>query len=144
MSTFVIPNRMKRIVTLIAVVPIAFVLLLSCKRENQDPEPTQDVEIKFDIGDFGEKLDKKYVQEYVQDKTIRYVYLVPTDHWTGWTAGIISALRKAGLQPCVELNPQKVRGRGDFDIKLGEASKVPEDSLWYVQNGWTINKRYQK
>ena len=38
----------------------------------------------------------------------------------------------------------KMRGRGDFDFKLGEASKVPDDSLWFIKQGWTINKAYQK
>ena len=119
------------------------VCLISCSKNNREkePKPTKDVEVEFDIGNFDEKLDMKNVQQLLQDKTIRYIYLIPTDHWNGWTASSISFLRKAGLQPCLELSP-KVCGRGNFDFKLGEASKVPEDSLWYVEHGWTINKAY--
>ena len=137
----VIPNHMKRFVALIAVVPIAFVLLLSCKRENQDPEPTREVDIEFNHNDLNEQLEKQKIQELVSDKTIRVIYLTTTQHWTAWTAKNIEALRPF-LQKRIEMS-SKVRGRGDFDFKLGEASKVPSDSLWFTQNGWTINKKYQ-
>ncbi len=132
---------MKRIVALIAVVPIAFVFFLSCKPENQDPEPTRDVEIEFNHNNLNEQLEKLKIQELVADKTIRVIYLTSTQHWTAWTAKNIEVLRPF-LQKRIEMS-SKVRGRGDFDFKLGEASKVPDDSLWIVQNGWTINKAYQ-
>ena len=46
----------------------------------------------------------------------------------------------------VDQSPQPIAriDRGDFNFKLGEASKVPEDSLWYVKHGWTINEYYNR
>ena len=133
---------MKRIFALIAIVPIAFILLLSCKPENQDPEPTRDVEIEFNDTDMDEQLDVKILQELSDDKSIRCIYLKATKHWDSFYATTISIYRENFFQPRFNLFP-KLRGRGDFDFKLGEASKVPEDSLWFVQQGWTINKKYQ-
>lgn len=133
---------MKRLVALIAVVSVAFVLLLSCKPENQDPEPTRDVEIEFDNTNRKEQLNKEELQELAADKTVKYIFLKATCHWDSYTAKSIPLLRSKFFQPRIELS-SKIRGRGDFDFKLGEASKVPDDSLWFVQQGWTINKAYQ-
>ena len=84
-----------------------------------------------------------FVQNYAKDETIKAIYLVPTGHWGGCTAYNITYARNNFLQPRLNISP-KIRGRGDFDFKLGEASKVPDDSLWFVKNGWTINKNYQR
>lgn len=119
--------------------------VVSCNKNNQEsaPEPTHDVEIVFDSEIAEEVLTFKVLQDYASDKTIKTIYLIPTGHWNGNIAANITQMRKRFFQPRMELSP-KIRGRGDLDFKLGEASKVPEDSLWYVQQGWTINKAYQK
>ena len=83
------------------------------------------------------------LRDMANDKTIRYIYLVPTNTWGGMKDKNITALRKNVLQPAIEISP-KIKGKGDFNFHLGSASKVPADSLWYVQRGWTINKKYQK
>ena len=114
----------------------------SCAKVGKE-EPTRDVEIEFDGTNSDKKLDMKVLQELVNDKTVRCVYMTATDNWRSFTARNISQARTNFFQPRIEMSP-KMRGRGDFDFKLGEASKVPTDSLWYVQQGWTINKKYQK
>lgn len=35
-------------------------------------------------------------------------------------------------------------GKGSFNYKLGEASKVPNDSIWYINHGFTINANLKK
>ena len=122
---------------------IGLPLLLGACQEKQEPEPTHDALVEFDISNFDEKLDVNYVKQVLQDKNIRYLYLSPQKHWTGWEVPHILFLRNAGLQKCLDISP-KVRGRGNFDFKPGEASKIPEDSLWFVKNGWTINKNNQR
>ena len=109
-----------------------------------DPEPTKEIEIKFNINSEPDEVASfDLLQEYINDKTVKSIYLVPERHWNGAGKNAMIAIRKNFLQPRIELSP-KIRGRGDFDFILGEASKAPEDSLWYVQHGWTINKNHQK
>lgn len=127
----------------IPIVAIALCLFTSCKKaeeSNPDPEPTLEIEITFDIN--GKTITPEILHSKASDKTIRTIYLVPTGHWNSVEALNIQYFRNSVLQPRLDISP-KIRGRGDFDFKLGEASKVPEDSLWFVQQGWTINKKYQ-
>lgn len=134
----IIPYKLRRVLSLAAIAG-APLLPASCCKVEQEQQPTHDVVVEFDIGNFDKKLDVKNIQNLLQDKNTRYIYLSATNHWKGWGASSISALRRAALQPCIELSP-KVRGCGNFDFDLGEASKIPTDSLWIVKNGWTINK----
>jgi len=101
-----------------------------------------DVEIKFDDDTADKILTFETLQNYANDETVKTIYLVPTGHWGGCAAHNITYFRQ-NLQPRLNISP-KIRGRGDFDFKPGEASKVPADSLWYVQQGWTINKNLQR
>ena len=121
---------------------IAAFMITACNKTTPgtDPVPTHDALVEFDISNFDEQLDVNNIKRILQDKNIRYLYLTPRKNWTGWEVPHILFLRNAGLQLCLEVSP-KVRGRGNFDFKLGEASKIPEDSLWFVKNGWTINKK---
>lgn len=114
-------------------------LSTSCGKGNSDPEATKDIELKFDNHD-GSAVSFENLQKYANDKSVRTIYMVPTDHWDGNTAHNITYLRNNFLEPRLNISP-KIHGRGNFDFALGEASKVPADSLWYVKNGWTINKR---
>lgn len=120
------------------------VCLISCSKNNREkePGPTKDVEVEFNHNDINEQLENQKLQELIADKKVRYVYLTTTQHWAAWDSKNIEVLRPF-LQKRIEMSP-KMRGRGDFDFKLGEASKVPEDSLWFIKQGWTINKAYQK
>lgn len=85
-------------------------------------------------------MDK--LSSYAKNPTIRTIYIVPAGEWYVCAAHNITYLRNNFLQPRLNVSP-KIRGKGDFDFEVGEASKVPEDSLWYVANGWTINKALQ-
>ena len=46
-------------------------------------------------------------------------------------------------QKILERSP-RIHGRGNFIFRPGLASAVPEDSLWFVANGWTINQHLQE
>ncbi|MCH5335144.1 MAG: hypothetical protein J1D86_05000 [Alistipes sp.] len=116
----------------------AALLAAGCSKE----EPTKDVEIVFNQDEL--KLVKKdAIQEILNSKganNIRNIYLIP-EEGTWSNVSNVQAMRNNVLQPSLELSP-KVRGKGDFNFMVGRASKVPEDSLWFVQHGWTINKRF--
>ncbi len=110
-----------------------------------EKEPTQrDIELTFSSQDLSQ-LTFENLQKHANDPTIRTIYMVPIDSlsWTEYRAPNIQRSKDVFLIPRFEISP-KLRGRGDFPFKPGEASKVPEDSLWFIEHGWTINRRFQK
>lgn len=92
-------------------------------------------------GNYASDLKIEMLQEYANCDTIENIYLVPSsqEDWYGYGTRYIPQLR-AFLQPRIELSP-KMHGRGDFPFLRSAPSEIPEDSLWFVQNGWTINKQ---
>lgn len=138
----IVPYKLKRLIPMAMIAGMPFIPMSCCKNRT-DPEPTRDMEIEFDRECAEKILTFETLQNYANDKTIKTIYLVPTKHWNGLAAHNITYFRNNFLQPRLNISP-KIRGRGDFDFALGEASKVPNDSLWFVQQGWTINKKYQK
>ena len=121
---------------------VCVVALCGCKKES--PAPTKDIEIEF-WQDNVDLIKTDALQKILNSKEaadIRTIYLVPVEGvWDIYSAAHIHALRNNVLEPSLKLSP-KIKGKGDFNFEVGEASKVPEDSLWYVQHGWTINKRF--
>ena len=104
------------------------------------PAPTRDVELEFDKN--GKNIELENVKKYADMPDVRYIYMTPENEmaWCTCTQGNILNLRKY-LEPRIAINPQKVRGKGNFCFKPGEASKNPQDSLWFIQNGWTLNQK---
>ena len=80
---------------------------------------------------------EKQIQQAAAPSDVHTVYLVPRYLWNNFSANTISVFANK-LQEWIDASP-KARGQGDFNFALGEASKVPEDSLRIVRNGWTIN-----
>lgn len=128
-------------------------MFTSCaKTETREEPPTIQPEIPivqrdsiftFSFQNAEKALNMDTLKKYANDKTIGTIYLVPTGHWNVLGTTNIKFMRDNFLQPRIELS-KKMRGRGDFDFQLGAASMAPADSLWYVENGWTINKNYQR
>ena len=114
-------------------------LFTACEK---DDEPTRDVELSFTPYTSDEKLAFPILQKYVDDPSVRNIYLVAEGDWSMFYANSISQTRTRFFQPRIELST-KIHGRGDFNFAVGEASKVPSDSLWFVQHGWIINKALQ-
>lgn len=116
-------------------------MMTSCSK---DDEPQRDVELKFSqIVSPDEVLALDVLQKYVDDPSVRNIYMYVEGDWTNVVAKNIQEMKDRFYKPRIELSP-KIHGRGNWTFKPGEASKVPEDSLWYVQQGWTINKHLQK
>ena len=114
----IIPYKLRRALSM-ATIAGATLMPASCSKvEKEEP---RDVVIEFDETNLNEQLNKEKLQELANDKSVK----------------------KGLLQPTMEISP-KMRGQGDFDFKLGAASKVPTDSLWFVKNGWTINIQSQR
>ena len=138
----VVPFRMRHG---LAVLCVAGATFAACTRKEPQPvpEPTLDIEVEF----CAEKAPGMYPVsvEAINDtinkyghKNIRNIHLVPGDSW--WSLNMptdLQLLREYYLEPALAVSP-KVKGKGGFTFREGLASQVPQDSLWYVQNGWTI------
>lgn len=116
-----------------------------CKKDDPEPAPTKDIEIEFDQYSTS-KIMPKNIQATLDSldlKSIHYIYLVPVGTWYNLHETALVELRKNGLEPSMALSP-KIKGKGDFNFYPGDASRHPQDSLWYVENGWTINKHFME
>lgn len=114
----------------------------SCHKD-APPTPTRDVELEFWPGDVS-LVKPDAIKKLLNSKdaaTIRTIYLVSRgNYWTPFPASSVVAMREF-FEPVFELSP-KIEGKGNMHISPGEAAKVPEDSLWFVEHGWTINNHF--
>ena len=117
-------------------------LMASCGKDDEPEVTKNDVELPFTKCTADQILKFPILWGYINDPAVRYIYLVVEGDWNNYTPDNISQTRDNFLQPRMEMSP-KMRGRGDFHFTPGAASRVPSDSLWYVQQGWTINKYLQ-
>lgn len=74
---------------------------------------------------------------YISRPETNMIYAEPVEWWGGISTNMIHKIRTKYLEPVINASP-KIRGRGDFDFVPGRTTE--EDSLWFIQNGWTINK----
>lgn len=129
-------------------------MIASCEKEEPETQlPPIDVEVKFSLTDAQSlfldqyNMDRKpseLIKYYINNPEIRNIYIIPEkDTWSVCNVSDIIAIKQKILIPALSFSP-KISGKGDFNFKPGEASKVSNDSLWFVQNGWTINKDLQK
>ena len=108
------------------------------------PEDTRhDMEFTFSSKSPLNVIPLDTLRYYAADSTVRTIYLVPTGSWNTCKLGNISYLCHEFLKPRIDIS-KKITGRGDFDFQLGEASKGLNDSIWFIKNGWTINKDVQR
>ena len=149
----IVPYNIRKILPMIGIAG-ASLMMGGCQKEEQ---PTHDVELRFSTTDVsnvvlihpedGPSHRSREVSDIIKyldaQPNIRTIYLIPKDDWSGYQSQGVTAIRNNTLSYAIDYSP-KVRGRGDFNFKLGEASKVPEDSLWYVKHGWTINEYYNR
>lgn len=141
-------NKLKAAFPALALI-CAGMIVASCEKGEPDLGPTTDVEYKFSSADIGFLFHKNELNSilkyYVNHPAIRTIYLTPAINDSFWPvvdSYDISEIKRIYLETIINSSP-KFRGKGDFNFKPGEASKVPNDSLWFVQNGWTINKDLQ-
>lgn len=143
----VVPYKIRRLIPMLGMAG-ATLFMGGCDKE-ETIVPTRDVEVKIHqletekwfYDDGGVRYPSLSIQQLLKDPSVRTVYLVPDGSWCNFFQKEIARLRIYTLEPLLNFSP-KLRGKGDFDFVEGEASKIPEDSLWYVANGWTINKKF--
>ncbi len=71
------------------------------------------------------------------------IYMIPQGTFftpDGYSKGGYFRLARSNLlEPRTSLSP-RIRGKGDLVFDCRVPSIVPEDSLWLVEHGWTVNK----
>ena len=81
------------------------------------------------------------LNKYLAMDNIDTIFMIPQ----GWFASPNSLgyhyfeLARDNLEARTNLSP-RIRGKGDYMTNLGHPSQAPEDSLWFVSKGWTVNK----
>lgn len=141
----IIPYKLKRLLPVLGLAGAS--LVTSCEKE-EDIIPYKDIEIEFkqtalDAVCFknqdGTIQINPVLEYYAADPEVRTIYLVPSYIWNNYHAEDITRLRKDVLEPVINSSP-KFRGKGNFAFEYNQASKVPADSLWLVQQGWTVQR----
>ena len=113
----------------------------SCEKE-KDRTPIYrapyEKELPFDEMNI-DSIEPAIIQKFVRDTACKHIYLKVTDdnNFTSYNGAYIGMLRNI-LQQRIDLG-NNISGRGDFRFRPSTASI--EDSIWFVQNGWTIRQR---
>lgn len=107
-----------------------------------EPElPRTNKELVFTMADI-KPISVDTVQKYLNMSHIDTIFLVPRGSFYFDGRDGPAMVRKA-LEPSINLSP-RVRGRGNMSFIPGQPTANPTDSLWFVQNGWTVNNAFQK
>ena len=140
MKTNLLTVWAKRAVPALALAGMA---LTACEKEPVEKAPVYRAPYEIELGFDAFNLDSiaiPFVQKFARDTACKHIYLThrkPMSFY-GCAADGITDIRN-NLNDRIQLAPNKISGRGDFRFTRGAAS--PADSIWFVQNGWTINQR---
>ncbi|MGM9746872.1 MAG: hypothetical protein ACI30H_07940 [Paludibacteraceae bacterium] len=105
------------------------------------PEPHYNVELFFN-NENAKQIDLDTIKKYDANTRVDTIFMIPDDEngvggaFSGLGTNALTQIRNF-LQKRVDASP-KVRGKGDLLFVVGEA--LPADSLWFVQQGWTVNQ----
>lgn len=126
-------------------------MVSSCEQQQPyEPAPAE-VDLFFDYYNQSALYTTSYNYEpipsdvilfYIDHPNVKTINMVPTGDWSFYDGRIIIARMRPALEMLLNLSP-KVHGKGDFNFFPGVMATSPTDSLWLVENGWTINKDLQ-
>ncbi|MCH5244188.1 MAG: hypothetical protein J1F29_04735 [Lentimicrobiaceae bacterium] len=114
----------------------------SCEKE-KDRTPIYrapyEKELPFDQMNI-DSIEPAIIQKFARDTACKHIYLRATDdnNFTSMSTNDINNVRNI-LDGRIQLAPEKISGRGDFWFMPRKAN--PDDSIWFVQHGWTVNQR---
>lgn len=122
---------------------LAGMAMTACDKEPVEKAPVYrapyEKELRFNNVN-SDSIKMPIVQKFARDTACKHIYLTVTDdnNYRNIDADDINTLRNI-LNDRIQLAPDKTSGRGNFRFMRGVIRL--EDSIWYVQNGWTINQR---
>lgn len=105
------------------------------------PEPHYNVELFFNNKNI-DQIHLDTIKWYDANTRVDTIFMIPDDlagPGGGLSGGSTTGITKWRnlLQQRIDVSP-KVRGKGDLWFGVGRA--LPADSLWFVQQGWTVNQ----
>ena len=114
--------------------------------EETPTEPAKPVkvnkELYFSQTD-GTQISFDTLNKYLAMDNIDTIYMIPQGTFFAPadydTPDYFKLARDNLLEERINLSP-RIRGKGDFITNLGYPSVWWRDSLWMVENGWTVNK----
>ncbi len=125
---------------------VAGMVMVACSDEDEEEDSKkEDVTkvVEFRPDDSVEKLLEK-IAAYANDPTVEKIVNKATGDWSECKADVIVFLNRNVLPDMFKVAKGKGIGDGDFNFVLGEASKVPDDSIGIVKRGFTINANLKK
>ena len=153
-----IPYSLKRIVPM-AMLAGATMFGGGCKPQNEPDDPLDKTpntpidtpvepvvkvnkELYFSQTD-GTQISFDTLNKYLAMDNIDKIYMIPVGTFFAPadydTPDYFKLARDNLLEKRINLSP-RIRGKGDFITNLGYPSVWWRDSLWMVENGWTVNK----
>ena len=122
------------------VLPALGLLAVACEKESSEPvyRAPYEKELRFIEYDM-DSIEMPIVQKFARDTACKHIYLTLLDNnnFTNLNSDLITDTRNY-LDKRIQLAPEKISGRGDFYFSKGKASVA--DSLWFVEQGWTIRQ----
>lgn len=142
----IIPYKLKKMLPILGLAGAGVVS--SCEKQFiYDPAPENvdlcfdwnlnNSELLFDTSSPREFLPSDLVKYYAGHPDVKNIYLVPTGDWRLYMGPDFIEFARPGLEMLLNYSP-KIHGKGDFNFTPNSIS--PADSLWLVQNGWTVNQ----
>lgn len=137
----IIPYNLKRLVPILGLAGAT--LFTAC---DKDDEPTRDIELTFyeysGSNDYSQIDDMDQLKKYAKDPHIANIYMTVLDknNYNHCYTVNLNAMRQY-MERRINISP-KIHGRGNFNFPVGVCDKA--DSLWFTQQGWTINKQLQR
>jgi len=119
------------------VVAVAATTVLAACKKKDEPIVQHDTTYEFNQDNAFDVCTSSKIKASADSAQVRYVYLLTTGTWVNFGSKNIPRMIDLWFKPAIEVSP-KVKGKGNFEFKPGIAA--PADSLWFVQNGWTVNQ----
>ena len=120
--------------------PALGLLAVACEKESSEPVYRAPYEKELRFSDYTyDSIKMPIVQKFARDTACKHIYLTVKDNnkYSAYLTDDVKLLRNY-LDKRIQLAPEKISGRGDFYFSEGQASVA--DSLWFVEQGWTIRQ----
>ncbi|MCQ2374882.1 MAG: hypothetical protein MJ069_03150 [Salinivirgaceae bacterium] len=124
---------------------IAAFSLASCS--DDDEEDTKKEEVTKAVEFAPESSAESLLEElriFANDSTVEKIVCKATGDWSSYNSESVTFFYRNVIPDMDEAAKGKWIGEGDLNYKLGEASKVPDDSIGIVKRGFTINANLKK
>ena len=135
-----LPYKLKTALPILAFVG-ASIVPAACNNDDDDhydkTDSKHDVELLW-TAHWGSEITEANIKINLYDPKVNNIYL---RYFPAYTVRAAQShyLRKE-MEWRIALDPKRVHGRGNIIFFSGPCAK--EDSLWFVEHGWTVNTPY--